>query len=73
MEAEIKALTDEVQTTNRLLALMLTKGLNQTEAIKALGEARLQPNEIALILGTTPSAVRARLSESRTNKTQKRK
>ena len=72
MDSSSIAILEEIQTTNRLLALMLTKGLNQTEAIKILAETGLQPKVIGSMLGIPPTTVRARLSESRTSTKRKR-
>lgn len=75
MSKESMELLEEVRQTNRLLALQLTKGLKQAEAIRELGRAGLQAKDIAEILGTTRNTVSVALSNMKkrnSRSTQKR-
>jgi DNA-binding CsgD family transcriptional regulator len=62
MPDELMQLAAEVKRTNRLLALLLTKGERQKSAIATLKSAGFAPKEIAAILGTTPGTVSVALS-----------
>ena len=48
---------DELKTQTRLLALIATKELRQSEKILILGEAGLAVTTIARLVGTTPNTV----------------
>jgi len=45
-----------------LVAVAITRGMRQAEAIELLGRSSLSNNQIAAILGTTPDTVRAERS-----------
>jgi DNA-directed RNA polymerase specialized sigma24 family protein len=50
----------------RLLALSLRRTTdNQTEAILLLSQAKLEPNRIAELVGTTPGTVRSTQAQAR--------
>lgn len=56
----------------RLLALSLRRTTqNQTEAILLLSEAKLEPNRIAELVGTTAASVRATQSQAKSKKKEK--
>ena len=57
MSEQMEQRLDEIV---RLLALSLRRTAeNQTEAILLLSQAKLEPNRIAELVGTTPATVRA--------------
>lgn len=57
-----------------LFATSMVKGMKANAAILALDAAGLDRNLIAQVVGTSPSSVRARLSEARlTKKTEPKK
>ena len=58
--AQIK---EKLEQLVRLSAVNAVKGLKQNQAIVVLGEAGLDRNLIADILGTTPGTVSVRLSQ----------
>ena len=57
----------------RLVATGLAIGKSQAEQVGLLSQARLQPKEIADILGTTPNTVRVTLSTARKQNKKKGK
>lgn len=63
MSEQIEQRLDEIV---RLLALSLRRTTeSQTEAILLLSEARLEPNRIAEMVGTTAATVRATQARAR--------
>lgn len=61
-------LVRELRRANRLLALLLTKDLKQSEAISELSRAGFQPRDIADVLGTTSNTVSVALSVMKSKK-----
>lgn len=59
------AIIDELKTTNRLLALVATKGMEQRQAIILLDSAGFQPMQIATVLGISANAARIALHRAR--------
>jgi DNA-directed RNA polymerase specialized sigma24 family protein len=55
----------------RILAVIATKGMNQRQQIAVLHQARLQPKEIADLLGTSSNTVRVELVALRKSKGKK--
>jgi len=49
----------------RLLAMSLPNSINQDQKIMILSEMRLQPKDIAIILGTTSNTVSVQLTKMR--------
>ena len=60
-----KEILAELKKIGRVLTLMATRDLPQTEKIKLLSDVGLQPKEIAELIGTTPNTVSVRLSSMR--------
>ncbi len=58
-------ITDKLDSLLRLVAVAVIQGKNQTEQIRLLSQAGLQPKEIAELVGTSSNNVRVRLVELR--------
>ena len=56
-----EALLDKIDRIFRLIAVVATNGLKRREQIALLSQARLQPKDIADLLGTSSNAVRVEL------------
>jgi hypothetical protein len=52
-----------VERLTNLVAIGMTKGMQQREAIELLNHSSLSNNQIAAVLGTTPDSVRAERSK----------
>lgn len=59
------AILGELRTSNRLLAVLATKGLEQKQAIAFLDSVGFQPLQIAAALGITANTVRVALHRLR--------
>jgi len=70
MADETQELLGESKRTNRLLALLLAKGVQQNEAIAMLGTAGFKPRVIAELLGTTRNTVSVALSVQKKRRTK---
>lgn len=64
-EVHDPVLTAEVRRTNRLLAVLAVKGMEQRQAIAFLETAGFRPAEIATALGITRNAVNITLHRLR--------
>jgi hypothetical protein len=64
-EKSIRILFEKIDSIIKLMVLGITQGKSQTEQIRLLSAAGLQPKEIAQTLGTTANAVRVMLSNLR--------
>lgn len=58
-------LTEEIKKTNKLLALMATKDLQQPEKIKLLSQVGFGPKDIADLIGTSSNTVAVTLTRLR--------
>lgn len=55
----------ELRTSNRLLAVIATKGMEQPKAIAFLDSVGFEPRHVAAALGVTPNAVSVALHRLR--------
>ena len=60
-------LTNEIKKMNKLLVLIFTKDMSQTNAISFLSKSGFQPKEIADLLGTTSNTVSVVLNKLKKN------
>jgi DNA-binding CsgD family transcriptional regulator len=63
----------ELRRINRLLSVIATQNLSQTERIASLARVGFSPREIAELLETTPNTVSVYLSQARKRKGEKRR
>ena len=56
-ESKEKEILQELQRISKLLALTVTREINQREKIELLSSIGFQPKEIANLIGTTPGTV----------------
>jgi len=66
-----RTIIDKLDTIIKLMVLITTSDKSQSEQIRLLSAAGLQPKEIAEIINTTPNAVRVALFSIRKNKKKK--
>jgi len=66
-------LLDKTDKILRILAVSATKGLKQREQIALLSQARLQPKDIADLLGTSSNTVRVELVALRKARTGRKR
>lgn len=66
-------LLNEVKRTNRLLVVMATKDLSQTDKIDTLYKAGYSPKEIAEMIGTTSNTVNVTINKLKKVNTKKKK
>ncbi len=65
MSSETQDVVDELRKVQRLLSLLVTKGLKQREQIDALSRVGFSPKEIAELIRTTPNTVSVTLAQIR--------
>lgn len=62
-------LLNEQKKTNRLLAILVLRGLDsKTDQILLLSDAGFKPSEIADLVGTTPNTVSVTITKSKKGK-----
>jgi DNA-binding CsgD family transcriptional regulator len=66
-------LLNEVKRTNRLLVVMATKDLSQTDKIDTLYKAGYSPKEIAQMVGTTGNTVNVTINKLKKASAKKNK
>jgi DNA-directed RNA polymerase specialized sigma24 family protein len=59
--SEGSSILAELKTSNRLLAVLATRGMEQKDAILLLDAVGFQPSQIAGVLAISPNAVRVSL------------
>lgn len=63
--SEFSELSGRLNTISRLLAVSIIDGKKQSDQIRLLSKAGLEPKEIADIIGTSSNTVRVTLSTMR--------
>ena len=61
-DSQFTELIEKIDQLTRLVALSIVAGKKRDEQYTLLSNAGFQPKDIAAIVGTTPNAVRVRLS-----------
>lgn len=61
----------ELKRMNKLLVLMITKGMNQNESIETLAKAGFQMREIADLTGVKSTIVNATMYKQKNKKNKK--
>lgn len=69
--SNLEEVARKLDTLIRLTAIGLLGDKTQKEKIELLGTAKLHPNDIAELLGTTPNTVNVTLSGLRKNRKKK--
>lgn len=65
MANDIEAVIEKLDTLTRLVAIGLVQGKSQRDQIELLSNAKLQPREIADLIGTTSNTVSVNLTAIR--------
>lgn len=64
-DADLGDVVAELRRSNRLLAVLATRGLDQKESVLLLDAVGFQPRQIAAVLGVTANRVRVALHRAR--------
>lgn len=65
---ELHSIEQKLDVLIRLSAYLATKGMKVAEAAPILNGLGMSSGEIALVLGSTPNAVKVRISKSKASK-----
>lgn len=65
---ELQSIEQKLDLLIRLNAYLATKGMKVADAAPILHGLGMSSSEIAMVLGSTPNAVNARISEAKANK-----